>query len=1604
MAHQNKEILENLANYLTNKVDQKHLEELKQFCRHYYAAVPLEDLEHIVIPDLYGAALSHWNLILHYHHGSEKVRVFNPTLETEGWQSAHTIVEVVIEDMPFLLQSVSNEINRYGLTNHIVIHPVFYISYEQDAPQLFVDAQFAEQKSICLLHLQIDKQTDAHKLKAIQNSITSILHDVRAATQDWKKCLQKMTLIGDTLQQTIGEEHSQQQNADFLHWLCDNHFVFLGYREYTIKQESETHVLHPVAGSGLGVLRDELSAPEDLAQHQPLLKQQEQWQLVISKGTTKATVHRSVFMDYIGIRQFNNDGQLINEKRFLGLYSSTAYLAELNSIPCIRNKVAEVIRRFGFRTGSHQSRSLFFILRSLPRDEIFQASTDELYNCVDAVLQLQNRQRVKVFVRHDVYGQFISLLAYVPRERYTTETRIKIQQILLDYFSAGFMDFSVQLSESILARIHFFIRTDEDCTLGCNTQLLERKIVDVMTDWRDELRVELLSYFGEAKGNQLYDSYHDSFSAAYREEMTTRTAVLDIKCLEQMQSSPINQIETVLYSPLTAASEKSLRFKLFSKGQASLSRSLPMLENMGVKVCDERPYALKKNPLAQNWWLHDFGLILDSDAGEINLETLKPRFEEAFEFCWYGKSENDSFNQLIVRAGINWQQVMIFRCFYLYLRQVGMTFSQQYVEATLAKNPDVVRLLVHLFMQRFDPSLEQSANSDQQLYHTIESTIDQVTSLDEDRILRRFLNLIEAAVRTNFFNDPKDDLGNPYLAVKFDSSSVLDMPSPVPYFEIFVYSPRVEGIHLRGGPVARGGLRWSDRREDFRTEVLGLMKAQMTKNSVIVPTGAKGGFVVKRLNSMETASQRQDEVVACYQIFISGLLDLTDNLINGQLVKPEDVNCYDQDDSYLVVAADKGTARFSDYANQMALDYKFWLGDAFASGGSNGYDHKKMGITARGAWESVKHHFSCMGINCQKTPFTVTGIGGMVGDVFGNGMLLSKQIKLVAAFDHQHIFLDPDPHPETSWKERQRLFQMEGASWNDYTSDLLSKGGGVYSRTVKSIQISPQVKERLNVQIDHVTPNELIRLILCAPVDLLWNGGIGTYVKARDETHLHVGDRANDAVRINGEDLRCRIVAEGGNLGFTQAGRIEYAAKGGRINTDSIDNAAGVDCSDHEVNIKILLNELIEQGDLTAKQRNLLLQEMTDNVATLVLQSNAEQNLVITLATQNSSEEPADIERLIALLEKDADLDRSLEYIPSSEALANRPHNMGLYRPEIAVLLAYCKQMYKQALLKDFTGLDGQLFQHTLHHYFPHQLIEKYPQFIKQHYLAKDITANSLINKMINRMGMTFPYRILAENEHSISTLVEVYGCVTEIFSIDELWQNAVSNQLTIRHDALLNVLANLQRLTDRAVHWFLHLEQQELSEQDVDFYTQGIKQLTRHMPSLISDVTKQQHVVQVEKYRHQGVPAQLAMDIANTDILFLFLDVMWLHKHSKYPLLDCANILFSVFEKLDMLWLREQINTLPKTGLWQSLARRSYRKSFNGASQSLGLSVIEADGTSNDSKLKAWNKRHESEIDRYKLLLDRVKEEPVIDIEKITVLLRALQEITECKHETGMH
>ncbi|MDF1582494.1 MAG: NAD-glutamate dehydrogenase [Methyloprofundus sp.] len=1579
----NKVLLAALVQFIREKMHGQQVESLILFAQHYFNEDVFDDIADRTLDDLYGAVLSHWNLFLAVPADKEQVNIYNPSVEEHGWQSTHTVIEMVLPDRPFILQSITMEINRYGLINQLVLHPLYWVSRDEQGKLLSISE--TEQDGARLesaLHIEINRQSNVELLAQLKSSLQRVLRDVRVATDDWPLCLTQVQSEIDVLSAQNSPE--LQEPIEFLQWLQNSHFIFLAYREYRLIKQGEDIGFRVVPGTGLGILRDNIALiPEQnfmpispdayqlLNTAQPLL---------ITKATSKATVDRPVFMDYIGIKQYDDAGLVIGEKRFLGLYASSAYSCELHSIPMVRSKIKAITERFEQGSSTHSIRSLLYVLNSLPRDELFQASAEALYGCVIGVLQLQERQRVRVFVRNEVYGHFISLLVFVPRERYNTQSREKIQEILLDVFKGSDTDFSVKLTESILARVHFIIHSKECFHIQYDVKDIEQRIIAALSNWHDELAAELHFAYGEAEANEYLQAYCDGFSEAYKESISARNALLDLQRFEKMAHAELSVLG-VLYSPLTATEQKQLYFKLYCFGElASLSRSLPMLENMGVKVCSEHPYEIAKKGQDKRFWIHDFGLSY-AHVAELDLESVKPRFQEAFEQCWAGRMENDGFNTLILNADLNWREVNIFRALYFYLRQLGITFSQSYVEQTLTHNANVVQLLVQLFTARFKYS--PSTTDTEALLADIASLIEQVKSLDEDRILRRYLNLILAAERTNFFNHTVDELDIPYFSIKFNSAKIDEIPSPIPYFEIFVYSPRMEGIHLRGGAVARGGLRWSDRREDFRTEVLGLMKAQMTKNAVIVPTGSKGGFVVKTA-CVKTALFA--EGVACYRIFIRGLLDLTDNYSGNQVIKPKQVICYDGDDPYLVVAADKGTASFSDYANELSQSYQFWLNDAFASGGSAGYDHKEMGITARGAFVSVQHHFDSLGVDIQHNAFTVVGIGDMAGDVFGNGMLLSKNIKLLAAFNHESIFLDPNPNIDISFQERQRLFHLEKSGWSDYDKSLISVGGGVYSRQDKVIVLSDAIREVLAIETQKLSPNELIKAILMAPVDLLWNGGIGTYVKAHSESNSDVGDRANDAVRINGEQLRCKVVGEGGNLGFTQKGRIEYALNKGCINTDSIDNSGGVDCSDHEVNIKILLNGLLLQGDMTAKQRDILLESMTDQVAELVLLNNYQQNHAITMIQNESVQQLPALKRLMTTLETNAHLNCALEKLPNDKEMQTRKiSGKGMTRPEISVLLAYTKQLLKAELLAESERINLALYQHELSAYFPEPLQKAYATEIQAHRLDKEIVANQLINSLVNRLGIVFPHRFMEELSCSASALVNIYSWVCRIFEIDLIWKMQSELDGVVSKPILDDIKLRLRQLIERAMYWCVRNEPQ--GEVD-DHYVHSIAELADNLNQLVTDKEQKYIDNTVNNLIKAGVNAVLALKVAQIDILFSCLNAVKVHKKSHNSLQEVTKSLFYLDEILNLDWLRSQIVLLPQETTWQALSRRAMIDEYHQVCCVLLYSVLAEEGNSIPLKLDTWRKKNTVAFERYIAMINSAEADANVQLEKIVVIL----------------
>jgi glutamate dehydrogenase len=1168
--------------------------------------------------------------------------------------------------------------------------------------------------------------------------IEAVLRDVRKAVDDWQAMRERLAEAVEELRGDPPPVSSDElaEAVQFLEWLRDDHFTFLGFRCYDLEEQDGDEVLVARPETGLGILRDAPRSVKRFSEQPPQVQRLAHVPeaLMLTKANSKATVHRPSYMDYVGIKRFGPDGSPAGEWRFLGLYTSSVYTGTPWDIPVVRRKVEDVLDRAGLPADDHAAKDLRAVLESYPRDELFEITTDELHDIAMGIVGLQERKQVRLFQRCDRFGRYHSCLVFVPRDRYTTETRLRMQDVLAEVFDATSVDNSVRLSESVLARVHFIVHVP-GATQVPDLEDLEQRLAETTRTWADDLGQALHDELGEERGTSLLRRYAGAFPPGYRDDHRAPVGVVDICRLEALGS---DDLSVSLYRPVEEAAD-GLRLKLYRSGSAvMLSDVLPRLEHMGVAVTDERPYEISPAGGSPRW-IYDFGLRHPRFA-EVPVERIQPVFVEAFLKVWNHEVEDDGLNRLVLDPGLPWHDVALLRAYSKYLRQAATQFSEAYMQRALVMHPHIAALLRDLFAARFDPDRRDEDRS-AAVVEEIEAALEGVDSLDEDRILRSFLHLLQATLRTNAYLRGADDgAGRTHLSLKLDPSKIPGLPRPLPAYEIFVYSPRTEGVHLRGGRVARGGLRWSDRREDFRTEVLGLVKAQNIKNAVIVPVGAKGGFVLKAPPA--NRQELRDEVEECYRTFIRGLLDVTDNIVGEDVVPPDGVVRYDGDDPYLVVAADKGTATFSDTANALALERGFWLGDAFASGGSAGYDHKAMGITARGAWESVRHHFREMGVDVDSEAFTCVGIGDMSGDVFGNAMLLSEHIRLVAAFDHRHVFIDPDPDAARSFAERARLFDLPRSSWDDYDREALSPGGGVWSRSAKSIALPDEARAALDVEAETLTPDELIQAILRAPVDLLFNGGIGTFVKAREERHAEVGDKTTDRVRIDAVELRAKVVGEGGNLGFTQRGRVQYALAGGRINTDAIDNAAGVHTSDHEVNIKVLLDALVADGELTGKQRDALLVEMTDEVAAAVLRSNDQQNRALSRSCVHALSMADVLRRYLHHLEEEGHLDREIEHLPDDETLVERRNDgRGLTRPEFAILLATTKTALYGELLESDVCEDPWLAR-ALQAYFPRILQERYADEIRAHRLSREIIATQVANKVVNQSGTTFLFRI----------------------------------------------------------------------------------------------------------------------------------------------------------------------------------------------------------------------------------------------------------------------
>jgi glutamate dehydrogenase len=1578
------------------------------FLEAYYRHVAADDILTRNPSQLSALAFLHRRLAMERSTGSAIVRVHTPTSEADGWPTARSLVQIVTDDMPFLVTSVTAELTRQGRAIHLVIHPQLQVRRDPmgHLVEVMTDENSSSSNGIAesWISVEIDRESPGEAAERVARSVRQVLADVRVAVEDGPAMREQALQATTDLQAhpPAGMEQADVEEAlRYLDWLSDERFTFLGYTEYRRPPDSAldgNDKLASVPGRGLGLLR-----PEQAQASQPLgrlaTEPGDVAPLTLTKSSQRSTVHRPLYLDDIAVGIFDVQGRPIGEHQFLGLFNSAAYHESVLRIPMLRRKVAALLERMAFSPTSHSGRDVIEILEDYPRDELVQVPLDELHHAVDEIRNLQERQQLRLFLRHDHRARYVSALVYLPRDRYTTAGCLRLEQILRDAFDATRVEYTTRVSDSVLARLHFVVRRADTAPLAeADHAELERRLAHATRSWSDDLADRLTSEMGDEEGARLLRVYGDAFPQAYQEDYPPDIAVADLLHLDALQ--PDNDHAVSLNTLADVASDQR-RLKLFSTEAVSLSTVSPILQGMGVEVIDERPYELTPAEGARRW-IYDFGLRYDVTA-ETSPEAASQLFEDAFAAVWSGAAESDGFNGLVLHAGLSWRQVVLVRGYAKYLRQVGTPFSEEYLQSCLLANAHIVRLLVRLFEVRFDPGEESGRNDMAQgLVQQIQSALDEVASLDQDRIMRSLLGLIRATTRTNFFQLGGAGVpGKSYLSLKFNPRTITDLPEPRPRFEIFVYSPRVEGVHLRFGTVARGGLRWSDRRDDFRTEVLGLVKAQMVKNTVIVPVGAKGGFVVK---SAPGGPHRREALLRegedCYRIFIRGLLDLTDNLVNGRLVPPERVVRHDSDDPYLVVAADKGTAAFSDIANSVAADYSFWLGDAFASGGSVGYDHKAMGITARGAWESVKRHFRELGIDTQSEDFTVVGIGDMSGDVFGNGMLLSEHIRLVAAFDHRHIFLDPNPDAAISHAERRRLFALPRSSWADYDAGLLSAGGGVYPRTAKEIPIAAQARVRLGLAegIEALTPAELIRSILAAPVDLLWNGGIGTYIKATTESNADIGDKANDPIRVNGSQVRAQVIGEGGNLGLSQLGRIEYAqvgadGTGGRINTDAIDNSAGVDTSDHEVNIKILLDRIVHTGALADKDRSRLLAEMTDEVASLVLRDNIEQNVALSVARAQAPAMLPVHRRFMAHLERQGDLDRALEFLPDDEDLDQRAASgYGLTSPELSVLLAYAK-ITNTALLLQSDLADAPWFERVLRAYFPSKLVKRYGNQLNDHPLRREIVTTFVVNDMINRAGMTFSFRTQEATSAGPDQIARAYTVASEVFGLPRLWEAIESADVPVAAATALHL--EVRRFLDRTVRWLLQSRQTQLDvAAEISRFQPQVADLTPRIPDLVQGFERERLHARAADHEQLGTPAPLALTAAALLDVFSLLDIIEIAEAADPPAELVASLYFTLSERFDIDRLLTLITALPEPDRWQSMARSALRSDLYAVLADITSAVLATTNAQGSPSELAdrWVARNSEGLAQVRTTLAAIEATGTWDLAELSVALRAIR------------
>lgn len=1594
----------------------------ESFLKHYYSHASASYLRNHPPEALLKIVASHWQLLQQYlqNQGRPAVQVLSE--ESCDTELGGTLVQTVMPDQPFLVDTLSIILRRHSASISAIHHPLIQLQCTE-AGQLTAllgeDASTSDSSPVSLVCMEIPALLDEIAATQLQADITTAMADLQCVVADWEAMKEQLYLAAialdklsdnDTLEPEFREETSEA--AEFLRWLDDHHFTFLGSGKTDRQEDAQGVSLAWDVGSARGLLRETASESAKkfhIESSETARYADSSRVLVITKDRERSFIHHAERMDSVAVKRFDDQGRIIGTLRFIGLFSDEAYRSSPRRIPLLNRKMKAAISLSSLRAGSHRAKAFLNILEGLPRDELLQSSETELNHIAETLLAEPEQLASLLFLRADRYQRFVTAMLWLPKDRYSRAACDVAGQILCAGIGAHAFSFEVDfLRGNQAARIYFLFECGPQQCEALDELLRERlqaQLVDALKSWSEQLRDSLMATLGR-QGGQLWSRYHRMIPIEYSSTVSANEAAIDFGCLEQLDGQR-GSIPRLLQDD-----NGDLRLKIFRVGQAiPLSQVLPTLENFGFTVLQQTPYVLSEThadaieissesavTTEAQISIHEFGVQL-AHRQQLSGELVQ-QFEDAWAQCAAGLIENDRLNSLILLAGLDAREVALLRCLSRYLLQMGLPYSREFVETTLSDSQVISSLLVELFSVRFDPAdvPERDAKSEN-LLQKLHAAIDQVDSLDQDRVLRNLMHIVLASIRTNYFQRSPDDQAKAWISIKLRSAALEELPEPKPLYETFVCSPQMEGVHLRAGKVARGGLRWSDRHEDYRTEVLGLVKAQMVKNAVIVPLGAKGGFVLKEQAIEDGAGTEKVQAVNGYRLFIRGLLDLCDNQVQGEIQSPAKTVCYDDEDPYLVVAADKGTATFSDVANSISEEYGYWLGDAFASGGSAGYDHKKMGITAKGAWVSVQQHFAEMAVDCQAEPFTVVGIGDMAGDVFGNGMLLSPHIRLVAAFNHQHIFLDPNPDAKTSFSERQRLFAMERSSWTDYDLSLISEGGGIWRRNEKSVPISDAVRAALDIDAQELSPDLLIRAILRAPVDLLWNGGIGTYVKASVESALDVGDRANDGLRINARELRCRIVGEGGNLGLTQLARIEFAQAGGRINADFIDNSGGVNSSDREVNLKIPLNKLTQAGELTMPARNELLESMTEDVSSAVLADSLAQAQALSVMEFQAAGRLDESRNLLRLLERDTDqyqgLDRALECLPGDDEIDERRRaGQGLVRPELAVIQSWAKMSLYQELLNSEVP-DEAYFDRRHLSDFPGRIQQEYSEAFLAHPLRRELVATHLANDLVHRMGSAFAHRTAEEDGVALARVVRAFELARGVYQADALWRRIENLPLGIAWPVRAELLIRVSRLMKFTTQWFLeHESGHEPVAAVAERYTDAVSAFKSQVRDWLTDDYLQSWERTRDRHHAAGIEFETAGELAAMKFMGAALDVADISILTSEPVELVGQIHLRVGIAFSLPWLVASTVNMKVDGRWPALARATVRDEAYRLHRELTLRALSAPGEDALTRLEVWLYRNQTAQQFARRRISELATAEAQDFATLTVALRELRNL----------